>query len=212
MSAEGVHVLDQYFADILAGVSPAGRARTARTVGKMLRISQQQRIRAQRNPDGSQYPARRRKKLRTQQGIAFIWEGQLRRLKNWHSGRGKHGRTITGFDEDRNEVRTFYREDIERYTEINTRAGQAARTLKVPMFVKLRTSRFMKMKATTEGAEVGYSGMAARIARVHQYGLREQVGPGAFAKYAPRVLLGISKADEALIRGGVINSLGSAGR
>lgn len=53
MSAEGVHVLDQYFADILAGVSPAGRARTARTVGKMLRISQQQRIRAQRNPDGA---------------------------------------------------------------------------------------------------------------------------------------------------------------
>ena len=72
MNAGDVHALDQYFADILAGVSSAGRARTARTVGKMLRISQQQRIRAQRNPDGSQYQARRRKKLRTQQGIAFI--------------------------------------------------------------------------------------------------------------------------------------------
>ena len=212
MNADSVHVLDQYFADILAGVSSAGRARTARTVGKMLRISQQQRIRAQRNPDGSQYAARRRKKLRTQQGIAFIWEGQLRRLKNWHSGRGKYGRTITGFDEDRNEIRTFYRADIERYIEINTRAGQTPRTVKTPMFVKLRTSRFMKMKATAEGAEVGYSGMAERIARIHQYGLREQVGPGAFAKYAPRVLLGISRADEALIRSAVINSMGSAGK
>lgn len=53
--------------------------------------------------------------------------------------------------------------------------------------------------------------MAARIARIHQHGLREQVGPGSFAKYAPRVLLGISKADEALIRSAVINSMGSAG-
>lgn len=212
MNADDVHALDQYFSDILAGVSPAGRARTARTVGKMLRISQQQRIRAQRNPDGSEYPARRRKKMRTQQGIAFIWEGQLRRLKNWHSGRGKYGKTITGFDEDRNEVRTFYRADIERYTEINTRAGQSPRTVKTPMFVKLRTSRFMKMKATAEGAEISYSGMAARIARVHQYGLRDQVGPGAFAKYPQRELLGISRADEALIRSTVINSFGSASR
>lgn len=212
MSADDVHKLDQYFADILAGASPAGRAKMARTVGKVLRTSQQQRIRAQRNPDGSQYPARRRKKLRTQQGIAFIWEGQLRRLKNWHSGRGKYGRTITGFDEDRNEVRTFYRADIERYTEINTRTGQSPRTIKAPMFVKLRTARFLKTKATSEVAEVGFSGMAARIARIHQYGLREQVGPGAFAQYAPRVLLGISKADEALIRGAVINSMGSAGK
>lgn len=212
MSTEGVNALDRYFADILAGVSSGGRARAAREVGKVLRISQQQRIRAQRNPDGSQYPARRRKRLRTQQGIAFIWEGQLRRLKNWHSGRGKYGRTITGFDEDRNEVRTFYRADIERYTEINTRAGQSPRAVKTPMFVKLRTSRFMKVEATAEGAEVGYDGMAARIARIHQYGLREQVGPGAFAKYTPRILLGISKADEALIRGAVINSMGSAGQ
>lgn len=212
MNAGDVHALDQYFADILAGVSSAGRARTALTVGKMLRISQQQRIRAQRNPDGSQYQARRRKTLRTQQGIAFIWEGQLRRLKNWHSGRGKYGRTITGFDEDRNEVRTFYRADIERYTEINTRARQSPRMVKAPMFVKLRISRFMKMRATSKGVEVGYSGMAARIARIHQYGLREQVGPGAFAKYAPRELLGISRADEALIRSAVINSLGSAGK
>ncbi|HDG1685931.1 TPA: phage virion morphogenesis protein [Kluyvera cryocrescens] len=211
MNAGDVHALDRYFADILAGASSSGRARTARTVGKVLRISQQQRIRAQRNPDGSQYPARRRKTLRTQQGIAFVWEGQLRRLKNWHSGRGKYGRTITGFDEDRNEIRMFYRADIERFTEINTRAGQRPKMVKAPMFVKLRTARFMKVKASSEGAEVGYSGMAARIARIHQYGLREQVGPGAFAKYAPRVLLGISKADEALIRSAVINSLGSAG-
>ena len=46
MNAGDVHALDQYFADILVGVSSSGRARTARAVGKVLRISQQQRIRA----------------------------------------------------------------------------------------------------------------------------------------------------------------------
>lgn len=210
MSDNGFHRLDQVFTDILSGASPAGRQRTARTIGAALRASQQRHIKAQRNPDGSEYPQRRRKTVRTQAGIAFIWEGQLRQLKNWHHGRGRYGRTITGFDVDRNAIRTFYRADIERYTEINLQRGSAAQSKRAPMFQRLRTARFMKIAAGSDGAEVGYSGMAARIARIHQYGLRDQVGPGISAKYPVRELLGISQADEALIRGEVINSLGSA--
>lgn len=208
--SDDFHALDKFFADILAGVAPAGRVKTARRIGQTLRLSQQRHIRAQRAADGSAYPERRRKVLRTQQGIAFIWDGQLRRLKNWSPGRGKYGRTITGFDTERNDIRTFYRSDIERYTEINLRAGQPGRTKKAPMFQRLRTARFLKMRASADGAEVGYSGVAARIARVHQFGEREQVGPGAFATYPVRELLGLSKADEALIRSAVFESLGGA--
>ncbi|WP_416606145.1 phage virion morphogenesis protein [Serratia marcescens] len=47
------HELDQVFADILGGMSPAGRIRTAREVGRMLRQSQSRRIARQENPDGS---------------------------------------------------------------------------------------------------------------------------------------------------------------
>ncbi len=53
--------LDQVFQDILDGVSPAGRTRTARKIGLAVRRSQQLRIASQKNPDGSGYAVRRRR-------------------------------------------------------------------------------------------------------------------------------------------------------
>ncbi|NWC62951.1 phage virion morphogenesis protein [Cedecea sp. P7760] len=212
MSSDLFRELDQVFSDILAGASPSGRMQTARAVGQALRRSQQQRIKAQQNPEGSPYATRRRRVLRSQQGIVFVWQGEVRRLKNWHGGRGKYGRTITGFDEERGDIRTFYRSDIERYIEINTRSLRRNTTKKVPMFQRLRNYRFLKMRADATGASVGYDGVAARIARVHQYGQRDQVGTGAFAKYPVRELLGFTGADERTITEQVVNSLGSATR
>ncbi|EBZ4174963.1 TPA: phage virion morphogenesis protein [Salmonella enterica subsp. salamae] len=206
------HELDTIFSDILSGLSSAGIARTARTVGQEVRRSQQRRIRSQKNPDGSAWPQRKRRITRSQQGIKFIWNGEVRELKNWHGGRGKYGRTITGYDTDRNDIRTFYRSDIERYLAINTRSLRRDSTKKAPMFERLRTLRYLKMYPDQQGVSIGYSGVAARIARVHQYGLRDQVGPGVIAKYPQRELLGISAADERLIYNAVINSLGSAGK
>ncbi|EEI2191141.1 phage virion morphogenesis protein [Salmonella enterica] len=204
--------LDAVFDDILAGLSAAGRTRTAREVGQAVRRSQQGHIRAQKNPDGSAYPARKRRVIRTQQGIKFIWNNEVRSLKNWHGGRGKYGRTITGFDTDRNDVRTFYREDIERYLEIRTQSVPRDSTKKAPMFVRLRTLRYLKMYPDAQGVTVGYQGVAARIARVHQFGLRDEAGPGVMATYPVRELLGLSAADEKRITETVINSLGSAGK
>ncbi|MEZ0583267.1 phage virion morphogenesis protein [Erwinia sp. STN24] len=210
MSSDLFRELDRVFSDVLIGTSPAGRTRTLRAVGQALRRSQQQRIRAQKNPDGSPYHARRRRVLRSQQGIKFIWQGELRSLKNWHGGRGRHGRTLTGFGEDRNGIRTFYRADIERYIEINTQAVRKSVNKKSPLFQRLRGYRFLKMQTDSNSASVGYGGVAARIARVHQYGQRDQIGPGAFAKYPVRELLGFTLADEQAIQEQVINSLGSA--
>jgi phage virion morphogenesis protein len=48
--------LDAVFAAILSGMSPAGRQRTARSVGTTLRRSQSQRIGRQEAPDGSKFP------------------------------------------------------------------------------------------------------------------------------------------------------------
>ncbi|MGM3174768.1 phage virion morphogenesis protein [Dickeya lacustris] len=210
MTEKIAHALDQVFDDILSGLSPAGRLKTARQAGQALRRSQQQRIRSQKNPDASPYATRRRKVLRSQKGMVFVWEGQVRHLKNWHSGQGKHGRTITGFDEDRNGIRTFYRSDIERYIEINTQAVRRSTRKTTPMFQRLCGYRFLRMRADSGGASVGFDGVAARIARVHQYGERDKVGPNTFARYPVRELLGITPADERLIHEAVINSLGSA--
>ncbi|HGM7056451.1 TPA: phage virion morphogenesis protein [Serratia marcescens] len=203
------HELDQVFADILGGMSPAGRIRTAREVGRMLRQSQSRRIARQENPGGSKFEKRRRKVLRSQAGIGFIWNGETRRLKNWRATKGSRGRMLTGFDEGRGAVRSFYREDIERYLDINFSQTRKDTTKADPMFRRLRTARFLKARADAGGATVGFTGVAARIARTHQYGLRDRVNKsGAMASYPRREVLGITKADRMAIARSVINSLG----
>lgn len=203
------HQLDQVFADILGGMSPAGRLRTAREVGRMLRQSQSRRIARQENPDGSKFEKRRRKVLHSQAGIGFIWNGETRRLRNWRATKGSRGRMLTGFDEGRGAIRSFYREDIERYLDINFTQTRKDTTKADPMFRRLRTARFLKARADAGGATVGYTGVAAHIARTHQYGLRDRVNKsGAVATYPQRQLLGITKADRMAIARSVIDSLG----
>ncbi|MCP6612596.1 phage virion morphogenesis protein, partial [Klebsiella pneumoniae] len=68
-------------------------------------------------------------------------------------------------------------------------------TKKAPMFTRLRTLRFMKLRPDAGGVTVGFDGIAARIARIHQYGLKDEVGPGAYAQYPARELLGMTPAD-----------------
>lgn len=203
------HQLDQVFADILGGMSPAGRIRTAREVGRMLRQSQSRRIARQESPDGAKFEKRRRKVLRSQAGIGFIWNGETRRLRNWRATKGSRGRMLTGFDEGRGAIRSFYREDIERYLDINFMQTRKDTTKADPMFRRLRTARFLKARADAGGATVGYTGVAARIARTHQYGLRDRVNKsGAVATYPQRQLLGITKADRMAIARSIIDSLG----
>ncbi|MBN4812181.1 MULTISPECIES: phage virion morphogenesis protein [Citrobacter] len=201
--------LDQVFAEILSAMTPARRLRTARGIATSLRRSQSQRIGKQMAPDGTKYPKRSRRVLRSQAGIGFIWEGDERRLRNWRATRGSRGRMLTGFDEGRGAVRSFYREDIERYLDISFSETRRDTTKPDPMFRRLRTARFLKARATSDGAVVGFSGVAARIARVHQYGLRDRVNDsGAVANYPRRELLGLSKADRMAIARQVIDSLG----
>lgn len=203
------HQLDEVFATILEGMSPTGRQRTARSVATMLRRSQSQRIGRQEAPDGSKYEQRKQRILRAQAGMRFIWQGETRQLRNWRATRGRHGRMLTGFDIDRGNMRSFYREDIERYLDISFRPASRNTTKREQMFRRLRTARFLKASATHDGAEVGFSGTAARIARVHQYGLRDKINSsGAVATYPRRELLGLSKADRMAIARQVIDSLG----
>ncbi|QUG76373.1 phage virion morphogenesis protein [Erwinia sp. E602] len=200
--------LDDVFATILAGIAPAGRLRMARSIGTMLRRSQSQRIGRQEAPDGTKYPKRRRRVLRAQAGISFIWQGETRQLRNWRASRGSRGRMLTGFDTERGAVRSFYREDIERYLDIRVTETRRDTTKTDPMFRRLRTASFMKSRATAEGAEVGFSGVAARIARAHQFGLRDRINDrGAMASYPRRELLGMSKADRLAIARQVIDTL-----
>lgn len=202
--------LDQTFRDLDNTLSNTGRLRIGRAIGAALRRSQQKRIQEQKNPDGTAYPSRRRRVKRVQQGIKFLWNDEVRTLKNWGHEIGRFGPRITGYDEDRGDMRTFYRCDIERYLEIKTRAVTRPTKKQTKMFQRLATLRFLRMQADAGGATVGYDGMAARIARIHQYGLKDEVAPGLFVEYPVRELLGISDNDVRLVEGIIHTELRNA--
>lgn len=143
-----LETLEDWAAGLLGQLEPASRNRLARSIGQALRRSQQQRIIAQRNPDGSKYAPRKQRNLR-----------------------GKQGR-------------------VKR---------------KVQMFQKLRIASFLKVKGNGNSISVGFTGRIARIARVHQYGLKDRAERGApDVRYEQREILGFIDADIDLIRDSVL--------
>jgi phage virion morphogenesis protein len=146
-----LEALEDWAAGLLGQLEPASRNKLARSVGQALRRSQQQRIIAQQNPDGSKYAPRKQRNLR-----------------------GKQGR-------------------VKR---------------KLKMFQKLRTASFLKVQGDGNAISVGFTGRVARIARVHQYGLKDRAERGATqVKYDEREIIGFTNTDLDLIRDGLLKHL-----
>ncbi|NWC97348.1 phage virion morphogenesis protein [Pseudomonas sp. P7779] len=120
--ANNLETLETWAAVLLARLEPGERSKLARTIGQELRRSQQKRVMAQENPDGSKYAPRKKRDLRGKQG-------RIRR--------------------------------------------------KLAMFKKLRTATYMKFRGDSNIITVGFTGRVARIARVHQYGLKDRAERGA---------------------------------
>ncbi|MDT3560230.1 phage virion morphogenesis protein [Cronobacter malonaticus] len=134
---------------LIAALSPAGRRRMAQDIAKTLRTRQQQRIKAQKAPDGSAYTPRREQPARAKKG-----------------------------------------------------------RVKREMFAKLRTSRFMKATGSGDAAVVEFTGKVQRIARVHQYGLKDKPGRnGKAVQYPERPLIGISSEERTIIKNLVLKYL-----
>ncbi|BBL29223.1 virion morphogenesis protein [Pantoea ananatis] len=73
--------------------------------------------------------------------------------------------------------------------------------IKRKMFVKLKTAKYLKTKATGDSAEVAFIPVVQRLARVHHYGLRDRVSKrGITVKYAERPLLGVNSELETTVR------------
>lgn len=146
-----LEALETWLSPLLQKLDGRGRAQLARKAAQQLRRSQQQRIRAQANPDGSPFEARKPRDLR-----------------------GKKGR------------------------------------IKRRMFEKLKMARYLKAKGTPQQAVIGFAGRVSRIARVHQYGLKDRAERGApEVRYARRELLSLAKKDLEIIRNELIDYLTS---
>lgn len=94
-----------------------------------------------------------------------------------------------------------------RKPRLRTKAGRIRRAL----FARLRTTRYLRVEATADTAFVTIAGRAARIARVHQYGLTDRVSPkGPVVRYTERRILGFSGADEGAIADLIVDHLSRA--
>jgi len=79
---------------------------------------------------------------------------------------------------------------------------------KAAMFSKLRTARHLKAVGDGSAITVGFTGRIARIARVHQYGLRDRAEAGAKeVVYARRELMGLTGRELELVRDGLLSHL-----
>ena len=80
--------------------------------------------------------------------------------------------------------------------------------IKRAMFQKLRTSRYMRASAINDAAVVEFTGRVQRVARVHQYGLKDR--PNVHAQdvqYPERQLLGFCATETPFIEEIVIKYL-----
>ena len=76
------------------------------------------------------------------------------------------------------------------------------------MFNKLRLAKYLKAQSGPNAAVVDFTMQVARIAKVHQFGLRDRVRKnGPEAQYTARPLIGLSQADIQKISDMVINQL-----
>lgn len=141
--ADDLRALEDWAGALLAKLEPKQRRQLNQGIARKLRRSQQQRIAAQRNPDGTPYaPRKARQPLRSKQG-----------------------------------------------------------RVKQKMFTKLRQARHLKLQSDASSIAIGFLARTARLARVHQYGLRDRPGKGQDdVQYNRRELLGFTDADLDMIR------------
>ncbi|CAM3950263.1 phage virion morphogenesis protein [Xenorhabdus thuongxuanensis] len=189
--------LDSELSALLGRMSPGQRRQLAKEISRDLRRSQIRRIQQQKNPDGSHYTKRKASFVTVQREMRFLWRGQQRHLKNWQS----RGQMITGYDVDKKAVRSFRKDDIQRFISIKQdRISTERKTKQTRMFKKLATARFLRTYNSENEAAIYFLPSAANIARVHQFGLKERMrGKNISVQYPARQLLGLTTQDIAHI-------------
>lgn len=188
---------------LLQKVSPAGRRELAGTIGKALRLKNQNRIKAQKEPDGSAFTPRSRaaqgkgvsRVLRNQE---FTYWGERRKIVNAYKDEGDY---VVGYDVLSGGFRRFKKIDIIAPSGANWGVFKGKGKIKA-MFVKLRTAKHLRVRGTSEDVAIQFLGRAAAIAASHHYGLTK-----GKIKLPARRLLGLPVEDRELIKNLTIEHL-----
>ncbi|MFS7198227.1 phage virion morphogenesis protein [Rahnella inusitata] len=83
--------------------------------------------------------------------------------------------------------------------------------IKREMFAKLRTAKYMKAKGTDRDAVVEFTGQVQRMAKVHQYGLRDRPSVRAEeVRYPVRPLLGLDAEEMKIVEDELLKCISSS--
>lgn len=179
--------LEAIASGLLRDLSPAGQRSVMRRVARDLRKSQADRIKTQKNPDGSAFASRRPKAKPSMGGytVRFLYpehgSGAPRAvlMKSWR----RDGPMLTGYDIEAGGIRSFFWDKVIKWLGVSpddqTKSGGKIRnrpTLRDrDMFRRIRMPRHLRSGANEREAWVGFIGSVARIARVHQEGLQDEL-------------------------------------
>lgn len=209
MNDDDIDQLANWAEPILKSMGTKERRALMRSIATKVRKSNMERMKRQENPDGSEWEKRKsaKKGRRVHKSVEFMYKKgggptERRRLQSWHSTKTM----MTGYDPDAGGIRSFRKDRVEHYININTstsnkrlRSKQGG-IKKKAMMTTLRTAKALKTSVSPDSAGIYYGGLMAGIARVHQFGLSSRVSKGGpNYDYPERRLLGLSRRDLEMI-------------
>ncbi|MEJ7933661.1 phage virion morphogenesis protein [Sphingobium sp. AN558] len=201
--------LERIAGALLRSLSSSQRRSLMRAMAKELAAGQRARIAAQQQPDGAAFTPRKSKAppISGRGTACFLYPasggGEPRRVI-MKSFTWSTGRMMTGFDIEAGAIRSFDFDKVVKWLPVpeqyrNAGGGTLRRRgglRRKAMFRHLATARFLRAQADDQGFWVGFTGKAAQVASIHQYGLRDRPSLRAKAmSYAKRALLGATSAE-----------------
>jgi phage gpG-like protein len=218
--------LDGWIASAIRSMSPARRSTLMREISKTIRRENQKRITMQKDPDGTNWKKRKKRKQNrqgrtpsTDKFYTLNYRDASRRSSTRPIKLVKvRGHLVEAIDLQEKKLKTFRKDRvISLIDEKGAVADFSSENFgkikkKTKMMLGLRHSRRMKAQGNSTEATIGFSGLNAQIAEVHQFGLTDEVEKGGpKANYPIRQLLGINDHDLATIEQLVFKHISDAG-
>ncbi|MFA7597009.1 MAG: phage virion morphogenesis protein [Novosphingobium sp.] len=198
--------LESFVGGMLKSLEPSARRGLFRRVATTMRRQNRARIRSQRSPDGSAFAPRKTpaKPVMGNYAVKFLYPSggsgppRLVFMKSWE----KQGPIFTGYDVEAGGIRSFEYAKVIKWLRVdpaddNKGGGKIRqrRTIRQRAMFR-RIGGKMQAGQNDHEAWIGFGGMVAAVATVHQLGLKDKPARHSReVRYARRELLGMTAKE-----------------
>lgn len=206
---EDLERLEDWLAPLTRQLSTQARAQLAKSISIELRKDNIRNIKRQMGPDGDRWEKRKKERPATK-SIRYYYrarDGHEREIEM--SSYRNDGDRIIGYDKEAKAIRTMLKQGMLRSLSPKFSSSVSTQKRRAQyMLTGFARSQFMRTRATASEASVFFGGRAERLARIHHFGLKDQVvRGGAEYEYPERKLLGIGTSMQERISEMIINHL-----